>query len=112
MPNDMVLFYFAGHARVIGGRRLFLATQDSGTGTGLLSATAFSIDNLLLFFDEKKVSRYVVVLDFAELVLPLIPQEYDTEELSTIPKYKIYQGKEKYLLHLLWITSLLMNLIV
>jgi cold shock CspA family protein len=63
MPNDMVLIYYAGHARVVGGKRLFLATQDSGTGRGLLAATAFSVDNFLPYFEEKKVSRYVVVLD-------------------------------------------------
>jgi uncharacterized caspase-like protein len=63
MPSDMVLFYFAGHARLIGGKRLFLATTDSGTGTGLLAATAFSVDTLLPYFEEKKVNRYVVVLD-------------------------------------------------
>lgn len=63
MPNDMVMIYYAGHACTVNGKRLFLATQDSGTGTGLLAATAFSVDNFLPYFEEKKVNRYVVILD-------------------------------------------------
>jgi uncharacterized caspase-like protein len=60
--NDLVLFYFAGHARVMpSGRRHVLIMRNSKTKS--LAGSTFTVDRLIPYLDEKKVSRYVVVLD-------------------------------------------------
>jgi hypothetical protein len=59
--TDLVLVYFAGHAKVVGGKMLFLAMTD--TKPDMLARTAFHIDALLPYLEERQLSRYVVVLD-------------------------------------------------
>lgn len=59
---DLVLFYFAGHAKVLRGKkRLFLTMTD--TNSKKLARTAFSVDNLLPYLEEKNLQRYIVILD-------------------------------------------------
>ncbi len=59
--SSMVLFYFAGHAEHIGGKRLFLIMQNSEKRN--LSGTAFNIEWLIPYFEERRIERYVVILD-------------------------------------------------
>jgi uncharacterized caspase-like protein len=58
---DTVLFYFAGHARLIGGKRLFLVMQNS-LGDNL-ARSSFCVESLIPYFEEKLIDRYMLVLD-------------------------------------------------
>lgn len=59
---DLALFYFAGHARIMPtGKRLFLVMRNSNPRS--LAHSAFSVDRLIAYLDEKRLTRYVVILD-------------------------------------------------
>lgn len=60
--KDLVLVYFAGHAKVLPGKkRLFLAMTD--TNPKKLARSAFNVDSLLPYFEEHQINRYIVILD-------------------------------------------------
>jgi uncharacterized caspase-like protein len=60
--QDLVLLYFAGHARATpGGKRLFLAMRNSDASA--LAGSAYTVDRFLDHCDEKQLTRYVVMLD-------------------------------------------------
>jgi uncharacterized caspase-like protein len=60
--SHLALFYFAGHARIMStGKRLFLIMRNSNPSA--LASSAFTVDRLIAYFDEKRLSRYVVILD-------------------------------------------------
>jgi uncharacterized caspase-like protein len=59
--DDFVLTYFACHAKLIGGRRLVLAMQD--TEPNELASTGLAVEQLIAYLEEKQVRRYVIVLD-------------------------------------------------
>lgn len=60
--EDLVLIYFAGHATVLpGGKRLFLAMAD--TNPNKIARSAFNVDNLLPYFEERRINKYIVILD-------------------------------------------------
>ena len=58
--DDLVLVYFAGHAEKLGSK-LFLIMKDSEKGN--LAGSAFNVEDLIPYFEEKKLKRYIVVLD-------------------------------------------------
>lgn len=59
---DLVLIYFAGHAKAFPrNKRLFLAMKN--TNHTRLARTAFSVDKFLDFLLEKNIGRYIVTLD-------------------------------------------------
>lgn len=60
--NDLVLIYFAGHAKtLVGKKRLFLTMTN--TEPNRLARTAFDVDGFLPYLEEKNINRYVVILD-------------------------------------------------
>lgn len=60
--GDVVLIYFAGHAEKIAGKKRLLLAMKS-TNKNQLAHTAFNIDGFLPYLEEKKINRYIVILD-------------------------------------------------
>ena len=52
--TDLVLFYFAGHGRVLGGKSFHLVMNDSLTNSKMLVNSTFNIESLIPYFTEKK----------------------------------------------------------
>jgi len=61
--TDLVLFYFAGHGRVLGGKSFHLVMNDSLTNSKMLVNSTFNIESLIPYFTEKKVNKYIIILD-------------------------------------------------
>jgi uncharacterized caspase-like protein len=59
--TDTVLVYFAGHAKVVASKRLLLIMRNSNPQS--LAHSAFSVDHLLPYFEERQINRYIVILD-------------------------------------------------
>lgn len=61
--NDLVLFFFAGHGKVSGEKSYFLIMNDTMHNSNSVVSTAFNIESLIPYIDEKRISRYIVILD-------------------------------------------------
>jgi tetratricopeptide (TPR) repeat protein len=60
-PSDLVLIYFAGHGELLGKNRLSLIMKD--TEKNNLAGTAFNTERFVDYFEDKKLYRYIVILD-------------------------------------------------
>jgi tetratricopeptide (TPR) repeat protein len=60
-PSDLVLIYFAGHGEPLGNKRLALIMRN--TVKHDLAGTAFNVERFVDYFEDKKLQRYIVILD-------------------------------------------------